>query len=245
MKTIYSALLFSTFLLVAACQDATTSSAQSKSGINKELPVDDYAQKLAASPNAQLVDVRTPGEYAEGHLKNSVNIDYNSAAFADDIAKLDKRKPVFVYCLSGGRSGMAASQMHDMGFTEVYNMKGGIMKWDKAEMPTVTGNESSNKKGMSLLEFNKMIVGEQYVLVDYNAKWCEPCKKMLPILEALAESKKDKLVLLKIDADKNKALMQEKIISSIPYLELYHNGNLVWKHDGYIDEQSLLKETKL
>lgn len=244
MKAIYSALIFSSFLFLAACQDATTADAQHS--VNKELKVEDYEQKLNNTPNAQLVDVRTPGEYAEGHLKNSVNIDYNSDAFAGKVAKLDKNKPVFVYCLSGGRSSMAAEQMHNMGFAEVYNMRGGIIKWNAAGKPTTTDGTGSKKApGMSEADLDKLVKAKEYVLVDYNAPWCAPCKKMTPYLGSLAERKKDKLDLQSIDADDNKELLKAKGIDGIPYLELYHNGKMVWKHEGYIDEETLLKETKL
>ncbi|OJW82035.1 MAG: hypothetical protein BGO69_15665 [Bacteroidetes bacterium 46-16] len=243
MRAIYSALIFSSFLYLASCQDATTADAQHN--INKELQVDDYEQKLNATAGAQLVDVRTPGEYAEGHLKNSVNIDYNSDAFADKIARLDKQKPVFVYCLSGGRSSMAAEQMHNMGFSEVYNMKGGIMKWNRAGKPTVNGGESKKATGMSMDDFNKQVSKNGYVMVDYNAQWCAPCKKIAPMLDKVVSEKKGKLDLLKIDADENKELLNEKGIEGIPYLELYRDGKLVWTHSGLIDEATLLKETKL
>jgi len=68
---------------------------------------------------------------------------------------------------------------------------------------------------------------------------------MEPILESIAKKKKSTVALLKIDADENPALVNSKNISSIPYLELYKNGILVWQHIGYIEEQALLEETKL
>lgn len=67
----------------------------------------------------------------------------------------------------------------------------------------------------------------------------------MPVLEALAGRKKDKLILLKIDADENKDLLKQKNISDIPYLELYNNGKLVWSHKGTIKEDEMLRETGL
>src|SRR5690606_27394894 len=99
---------------------------------NIQLDVNEYEEKLASLKNVQLVDVRTAEEYAEGHLKNAVNINIGSSNFEEHIAILDKNKPVMVYCLSGGRSGNAANKLEKMGFTQVYNMKGGIMKWRNA-----------------------------------------------------------------------------------------------------------------
>ncbi|MEO8759652.1 MAG: thioredoxin family protein, partial [Bacteroidia bacterium] len=94
-------------------------------------------------------------------------------------------------------------------------------------------------------DFNKAVTSDKYVLVDFNAKWCKPCKKMAPMLESIADKKKDKLILIKIDADENKELLKEKQIEAIPFFELYKDGKLVWKHQGEIDEATLLKETNL
>jgi rhodanese-related sulfurtransferase len=79
----------------------------------------------------QLIDVRTPKEYAEGHLTNSVNINFHDATFADDMNKLDKDKELYIYCRSGGRSGKASKQLEKMGFTRVYDLQGGIISWNK------------------------------------------------------------------------------------------------------------------
>src|SRR5688572_17949871 len=69
-----------------------------------KLNANEFETKLNTTPNAQLVDVRTPEEYNEGHLKGSININYQGNSFAEEVAKLDKTKPTFVYCRSGGRS---------------------------------------------------------------------------------------------------------------------------------------------
>jgi len=248
MKTIYSVVLFSLLVNMASCQNTGANGSpvtNAQQSIKSTIPVDEFEKKLSTMPGAQLVDVRTPEEYAKGHLKNSVNIDIRSGDFADKINKLDKSKPVLVYCLSGGRSSAAASKMQDMGFSEIYNMEGGIMKWESAGKPVEQGAGAVNKPGITQDAFNKMISGNKYVLVDYYAPWCEPCKKMAPYLESLSVKKKDKLSLVKIDADDNKEFLKQKGIEGIPYLELYLDGKLVWQHSGFIEEDKLLKETKL
>lgn len=113
---------------LAACQGAD-------SGYNKivqVVSVADFEQKLTATKGAQLVDVRTPEEYAEGHLKGAVNVNINAEDFSQQLGRLSKDAPVFVYCRSGGRSGRAAAQMAEMGFVQVYDMKGGMMAWERA-----------------------------------------------------------------------------------------------------------------
>lgn len=229
---------------IASCQNQANSKTSDKT-INTTISVDDFEKKLAETKNVQLVDVRTPEEYQEGHLKNSLNYNINGDDFDNQLSKLDKTKPVMVYCLAGGRSAEAAKIMGEKGFTEVYNMQGGFMKWNAANKPLDNVAVSAASKGLTMDDFNKMLKTEKFVLVDYNAKWCKPCKKMAPMLDALADKKKDKLVFIKIDADENKVLLKDKKIESIPVLELYKDGKLVWKHDGEIDEATLLNETKL
>ena len=243
MKNIILASVLILGISVASCQNQTKGSTSKQ--INSTITVDEFDKKLSEAKDVQLVDVRTPEEYQEGHLKNALNYNLNGTDFDNELCKLDKTKPVMVYCLGGGRSAEAAEIMKKKGFTEVYNMQGGIMKWNAANKPTDKNPTSPVKKGMSMSDFNKQITSDKYVLVDYNAKWCKPCKKIVPMLEALAEKKKDKLILVKADADENKDLLKEKGIDAIPIIELYKDGKLVWKHSGEIDEATLLKETKL
>ncbi len=86
-------------------------------------------QILLEQKDVQLVDVRTPQEYIEGNIENSQNIDFNSPTFADDIVKLDKSKPVLLYCKSGGRSAKCAKKLQEAGFIKIYDLDGGITKW--------------------------------------------------------------------------------------------------------------------
>jgi len=222
-------------LFFASCQGI----AQKEGTVNKTISPAEFEQKLKL-PDAQLVDVRSPEEYADGGIAGSMNINYNSADFESSIAKLDKNKPVLVYCLSGGRSGSAANKMNGMGFKEVYNMQGGLVQW-RSEGKTA-GKVAA---GMSMENYTKAVSQKGYVLVDFNASWCAPCKKMLPWITKLAEEKKDVLALLKIDADQNAGLLAEKGIKGIPYLELYKDGALVWKQSGYIEESEMRKQTGL
>lgn len=89
---------------------------------------EDFA-KTISKKSTQLVDVRTPQEYEAGHIPGALNIDVRSADFDTQVAKLNKKKPVAVYCRSGVRSRIAASKMAGMGFT-VYNLEKGINGWN-------------------------------------------------------------------------------------------------------------------
>ncbi len=242
MKTLFYISLFCLSASVFSCQNQPNGT-QADRPINTTISIDDFEKKLSAD-EIQLIDVRTPEEFNQGHLKGALNYNINSGEFQQQIAKLDKNKVVLVYCLSGGRSASAAELMASAGFQEIYNMQGGIMKWNAANKALISGTVNNSSESMSVEEFNGLLKSDKLVLIDYNAKWCKPCKKMAPI-KAFAEQRKDQIILIEIDADKNKDLLKQKGIESIPVLELYKDGKLVWKHDGEIDEETLIKETKL
>jgi rhodanese-related sulfurtransferase len=86
-------------------------------------------QALLELEDIQLVDLRTPSEYKTGFIEYSQNIDYTSPTFEDDITKLDKSKPVIVYCKSGGRSSRCSKKLKAAGFEKVYDLEGGITEW--------------------------------------------------------------------------------------------------------------------
>jgi phage shock protein E len=98
--------------------------------------VADFAT-TATSASTIVLDVRTPGEYAAGHLANSINIDIEGMQFTSDVSKLNKTKTYAVYCQSGRRSGIATSEMSKLGFTSLFNLNGGIAGWTAAGQPVV------------------------------------------------------------------------------------------------------------
>ncbi len=213
-------------------------------GERASLDASAFEQRLGEA-GMQLIDVRTAEEFSGGHLPSALNFDVRSSDFEQNVNGLDKEKPVLVYCLSGGRSTEAANRLSDMGFKKVYDLEGGILAWQSAGKTLESVGNDPVATGMTEAEFEQQLNVDKYVLVDYNAKWCKPCVQMSPMLEKVAEEKKDKMVLMRVDADDNKALMLARGISSVPYFELYKNDSLLWKHEGAIDEATLLKETKL
>lgn len=86
-------------------------------------------QTLIDTKDVQLVDVRTPEEYKEGYIEHSQNIDFNSPTFDQDISKLDKSKPVILYCEGGRASAKCAEKLLDAGFIKIYDLEGGITQW--------------------------------------------------------------------------------------------------------------------
>ncbi len=83
------------------------------------------------SSNQTLIDVRTPKEFAEGHLEGAININYFDKDFLEQIAIYNKDKPIYVYCRSGKRSASASSKLNGIGFKQVYDLRGGIKNWIK------------------------------------------------------------------------------------------------------------------
>lgn len=89
----------------------------------------DEFKSLLQNSKAQLIDVRTQNEFRSNKIKGAKNINYHSRDFMKEINKLDKNKPVMVYCKSGFRSRRSAKKLAKLGYTEIYDLKGGIMNW--------------------------------------------------------------------------------------------------------------------
>ena len=88
-----------------------------------------------SKPNVQLIDVRTPAEYAEGHIANSKNINITGEDFDAQDALLDKSKPVLLYCKSGMRSAKASLRLKELGFENITDLDGGFGTWRNANKP--------------------------------------------------------------------------------------------------------------
>jgi rhodanese-related sulfurtransferase len=100
-----------------------------KSEFAKVLTADAFKAKLAATPNAILLDVRRPDEIAGGKIAGSINIVYGSPTFAAELAKLDTKKPIFIYCAGGVRSAKSCPDLEKLGFKEIYDLQGGFGAW--------------------------------------------------------------------------------------------------------------------
>lgn len=100
------------------------------------------ASEFAAAlkrPGTTVVDVRTPAEFAQGHLPGAVNLDVSSPDFTQRLEALDVAAPYAVYCHSGNRSAAALAQMSALGFTAAYHLGGGVSAWTDAGGELVTG----------------------------------------------------------------------------------------------------------
>ncbi len=137
MKSVFSKI---TFLLILSISFLSCAQNSKSSNVSETVEINNVKEVIAViSPeefnknmgDIQLVDVRTPKEFSEGHLKNAVNIDFFDTSFMEDMGKLDKNKELYIYCRSGNRSGKASKKLKAAGFTKVYDLEGGIIKWNK------------------------------------------------------------------------------------------------------------------
>lgn len=208
------------------------------SGKIEKLDAKAFQEKINNNADIQLLDVRTPEEYSEQHIGNATNIDWNGTDFEQKTAVFDKKKPIYVYCLSGGRSNKAAHKLAEMGYQKVYELDGGIMKWNAAGF----AKPSNETIGITQEDFNKLLISDKKVLIDFYADWCAPCKKMAPYLEKMSKEMANKLVIIRIDADKNKTLVNQLKVDGLPTLLLYENKVLQWKNEGFISEADLTKK---
>ncbi len=126
MKRVFAA-VFASALFLTGC---------SSSGGATNMGASDFIAKIGES-GVVIVDVRTPEEFAAGHLQGAVNLDVSAATFDSQIAALDKNVAYAVYCRSGNRSTIAVGKMSDAGFTNLFNFnEGGFAELAAAGAPT-------------------------------------------------------------------------------------------------------------
>lgn len=128
--------LFLVFILFVCCNNETTetSTATTKEVLEDGVVDIETFESLMKSDHL-LIDVRTPEEFDEGYITTAQNIDFRSKEFETKILKLDKNKPVLVYCKSGGRSGNTYTLLKANNFTKVYDLEGGFTAWKSAKKP--------------------------------------------------------------------------------------------------------------
>jgi rhodanese-related sulfurtransferase len=205
----------------------------------KTIPAKTFAELIKTTPNAQILDVRSPEEFAGQHIDNAVNVNWNDDNFEANASKYNKSKPVFVYCMSGGRSAKASAKLQELGFATIYNLDGGILKWNSAGLDT----PSDKIIGVCPQEYAELLKSDKKVLIDFYADWCEPCQKMKPYLLQMQKDLADRVVIIRLNADENKTMMKELKIDQLPALLLYENKQLIWQHAGFISQEDLI--TKL
>jgi thioredoxin 1 len=230
-------LLFFQSINISICQNIS----DNNTGI--KLSATAFYKNIISDKFSQVIDVRTPQEFSEGYIANAINVNWNDNSFDTEVLKFNKNKPVYIYCLAGGRSANAAIKLTELGFKTVFDLKGGINAWRNANLPLKILDNISHpdKKGMNIVDFNNKINQKGLVLVDVFAPWCGPCKKMAPYLEEIAIERKNKLTFIKINNDDNQEIVRFLYVDELPTLILYKNGKRVYNNIGLISKDDLLK----
>jgi rhodanese-related sulfurtransferase len=221
-------LLIALSILFIACNAQT----------NMQLNAIEFESALTKDSTIQLLDVRTSEEFKSGHLKNALWADWNNdQEFERRIGFINKNNPVYVYCLSGGRSASAAAALRKKGYKNVMELKGGINAW-RSNNKTVIGE--SNENNMTIEAYDIAVKKDSIVLVDFGAPWCPPCKTMEPILQDLLK-KYNQVHLLKVDGGKDLNILKKYAVTALPVFIVYKNGKEIWRKDGVCTLQELEK----
>lgn len=126
MKRIQFLVILSCFFLFISFNSVGQNNATTANLISADSLIE-----MLKSEHGILLDVRTPQEFAEGHLPGAINIDFLNAGFPAALDTLDKKRQYEVYCRSGRRSAESAEMMFKKGFKKVYDLEGGILKWQE------------------------------------------------------------------------------------------------------------------
>lgn len=131
MKSILKQTLF-IFLAISliGCNHKKTSKTITENG---EINVVTPAEFKEKSINQTVLDIRTPQEFASGHIEGAININLFDKTFETKLLKFDKTKPLFIYCRSGNRTTKASKRASNLGFEEIYDLQGGLKNWVKKE----------------------------------------------------------------------------------------------------------------
>ncbi|HRP57748.1 thioredoxin domain-containing protein [Agriterribacter sp.] len=223
------------FILYIFCFAVFSSNLTAQEAGIRLLPAKAFAQTLDSTLQKQIIDVRTPEEFQSGHIATAKNINIYDTDFKDQLKKLNKEEPVFVYCKVGGRSAKAAKTLQDMGFVNVYDLQGGMMAWENNKLPVTTVEESvkSEANSFTMSDFDKLLTDNKILLVDFYAPWCIPCRQMEPSLKKLSKKYKNKVTFSRINLDKAKPLARKLNIESIPAIAVYKNGKELKRVTGF------------
>ena len=220
----------------------TAFSCNSQTGNSENRVNADAFEKGLSEEKAQVLDVRKASEYKTGHLKSALQADWtNKDQFFERIKYVDKDRPVYIYCLVGGRSNAAAAWMRENGFKKVVELSGGINAWKNAGKPLEGVVE---QKQMTPEEYALSIPADKTVLVDFGAEWCPPCVKMEPVLAAIKADATLKFDFIKIDTGIHTDLMKVQNIEAIPVFIIYKNGKETWRKQGIVSQEELAVQLK-
>ncbi|MFW0738779.1 thioredoxin domain-containing protein [Flavobacterium sp. T12S277] len=194
--------------------------------------LDVFYAKIQSEKKPQIIDARSPEEFALNHINGAQNFNLESKDYAKRVAALDKTRPVFTYSIGAGRSVWLADELLKNGFKEAYSLEGGIANWIGNGKPFY----SNSKSKLTLAEYNKIIAENNDVLVDIGSVYCGACKKVKPVLETIRAQYGTNLKIIEIDLEDSPQVIADlKTVKVFPTLILYKKGKIVFKKEGLGD----------
>lgn len=193
-----------------------------------------------------LIDVRTGGEYANGHLDGAGQLNYYALDFRQKLLLLPRDIPLYFYCNTGYRSQKAAEFLVENGYDQVYNLESGIMEWNLHDLPVVVEPDARPDvlDKMEPDEFQALVRTDKPVFIDFYAPWCGPCRQMMPMIEDMQQAYRDDVTIVKINADASKKLVKELAIAGVPHFKLFHGGREIFTHTGLITDDQILDQIR-
>ena len=128
--------VFAIVLTLSSCSSDKSNSQSTEQTATSATVVNLSAKEFSdKSPSGTILDVRTPGEVAQGKIDGAVVIDFYQSDFLDQVSKISKDQEIYIYCAVGARSEEAARMLLQQGYTKVYHLQGGIQSWYQSGFP--------------------------------------------------------------------------------------------------------------
>ena len=237
LKYLVSLLFLTTSIMSCAQQPNQKNVTDQKMAMDLTVDAAKFSKAIAVQ-GAQILDVRTAGEYQSGHIANALQANWlDPKEFKNRTQHLDKSKTVYIYCQSGGRSASAQTVLLQEGY-QVVNLEGGISNWRMQQLPIEGGG---TKLQMRVADFDKVVHANQYVLVEIGALWCPPCRKMQPVMDTLKQTPPKPFYFLAVDGGQDMDVMKSVNADDLPTFILYKNGVEVWRKVGVAPKEDFVK----
>jgi rhodanese-related sulfurtransferase len=205
---------------------------------DEAIGIKDFVAILDKAESPQILDARSPDEYALNHIKGAINVNMSDkAGLEKTVAALNPDNPAFTYSINSGRSAVLADKLRASGFKQVYVLPGGLANWVGSGYPLETFGE----KGLALTneQFNQLTRSNDMVLIDYGSKFCGGCRRLIPVLDSLENTFSETVKIVRIEMYDNPELIKEQKIQSLPTLVLFKKGESVWSHKGFVTSDIL------
>jgi len=197
--------------------------------------------ELIKNTKGTLLDVRTIREYKNAHIQGAGQLNFYDPDFLQQLLLLSKEDSIFLYCNVGFRSLRAANMLTQNGYTKVFNLTRGVLEWHQNGLPLVAAPDAEPdvENQLDSLQYFELINTDGFVFIDFYAPWCAPCRKMMPMIDEIAEKYKDKIIVKKINIDASKPLVKILELKTIPYFSLHKKGQLLFNHEGFLEKEEL------